>query len=128
METDGGSEVSDHSLPDLLPMILGKGASTDMEQLVPIIKVIHYAYPPVLLVYFLLATTISVCTLQTLSLKVKDQHVRRCVLLGTTVAVMMSYVCLPGITFEITGWKLIRVIAHRSFCIHLWKFYATWSR
>ncbi|KUJ08051.1 uncharacterized protein LY89DRAFT_765501 [Mollisia scopiformis] len=60
-------------------------------QLVAAIKAIHYAYPGLLLCYFVLALMVTVCTLQTQRLRVQDQHVRRDVILGLMFGVTLSY-------------------------------------
>lgn len=58
------------------------------------VKVIHYAYPPLLFIYFAGAF----CT--SLWLQQKDtyaiQHARRSAILGTTLAVLITYVCQQG--------------------------------
>lgn len=56
------------------------------------IKAVHYTYPVVSLLYFVAATTFSVCTLHTLSLKIKDQKVRRDVILWLMVVFTATYV------------------------------------
>lgn len=61
-------------------------------QLCAAIKAIHYAYPGLVLCYFVLALMVTVCTLQTQRLRVKDQHVRRDVILGLMSGVALSYV------------------------------------
>lgn len=62
-------------------------------QLWTAIEAIHYAYPGLVLCYFLLALMITVCTLQTQRLRVQGQHVRRDVILGVIFGVTLSYVC-----------------------------------
>ena len=56
------------------------------------IKAVHYAYPPLVFFYYLFAVTVSICTLQTISPKTKDQRVRRDVILGIMVVVVSAYV------------------------------------
>ncbi|KAH8662882.1 hypothetical protein BGZ60DRAFT_76345 [Tricladium varicosporioides] len=56
------------------------------------LKVIHYAYPAVVFFYFILALTITICTLQTQRLRIRDQHVRRDVMLALIFGVTGSYV------------------------------------
>ncbi|KAF4633947.1 hypothetical protein G7Y89_g4170 [Cudoniella acicularis] len=55
------------------------------------IKGIHYAYPAAVFFYFILALTITVCTLQTQALRIQDQHVRRDVMLALIFAVTGTY-------------------------------------
>ncbi|CAG8981855.1 hypothetical protein HYALB_00009530 [Hymenoscyphus albidus] len=55
------------------------------------IKSIHYAYSAVVFLYFLLALTITVCTLQTQRLRIRDEQVRRNVLLGLIFVVAGTY-------------------------------------
>ncbi|KAH0542717.1 hypothetical protein FGG08_002952 [Glutinoglossum americanum] len=57
-----------------------------------VIKAVHYAYPPLVFSYYLFAVTLSICTLQTISPKVKNQRVRRDVILGFMIVVIASYV------------------------------------
>jgi len=68
-----------------------------MFQLRTALKVIHYGYPALIFLYFVLALTITVCTLQTKRLRVKDQYVRRDVILGLIFGVTITYVrsCYP---------------------------------
>lgn len=56
------------------------------------IKAIRYAYPAFVFLYFVLALTITVCTLQTQRLRIKDEHVRRNVILGLIFGVTLGYV------------------------------------
>ncbi len=56
------------------------------------IEAIHYAYPGIVLFYFIFALMITVCTLQTQRLRVQDQHVRRDVIIGMILGVTLSYV------------------------------------
>ncbi|KAI9786630.1 MAG: hypothetical protein M1839_006181 [Geoglossum umbratile] len=56
------------------------------------IKAVHYAYPLLAFSYYLSAVAVSICTLQTISPKVKDQRVRRDVILGIMVVVVLAYV------------------------------------
>jgi hypothetical protein len=67
------------------------------------IKIIHYAFPAVCFLYFVLALTITVCTLQTQSLRVKDQKVRRDVMIGLLLVVTATYVRTPSAAFRTPG-------------------------
>lgn len=67
---------------------------TDFEQSWKIIAAIRYAYPGLVLLYFVVASTVTVCTLQTLSLKVKDQRVRRDIIIWLMLGVVCQYVSL----------------------------------
>ncbi|OWP02114.1 ABC transporter [Marssonina coronariae] len=67
-------------------------APTVPDQLGAIIRAIHYGYPASVIVYFLVALSVTVCTLQTRKLRAKDQHVRRDVMLGLIFAVALNYV------------------------------------
>jgi hypothetical protein len=58
------------------------------------IVALHYAYPALTFFYFLFALTITVCMLQTQSLRVQDAEVRRDVMLGLIFAVAGTYVRL----------------------------------
>ncbi|KAE9376692.1 hypothetical protein N431DRAFT_330918 [Stipitochalara longipes BDJ] len=62
-----------------------------MAQLWTALKAIHYAYPAVIFSYFIAALTITVCTLQTQRLRIKDQHVRRDVILGLIFGATVTY-------------------------------------
>jgi hypothetical protein len=62
------------------------------------IKIVHYAFPALCFFYFVLALTITVCTLQTTALRVKDQHVRRNVMIGLLLVVTLTYVRNPCIS------------------------------
>jgi len=57
-----------------------------------IITAIRYAYPGLVLLYFVVASTVTVCTLQTLSLKNKDQQVRRDIIIWLMLGVVCQYV------------------------------------
>jgi hypothetical protein len=61
-------------------------------QLLTAIKAIHYAFPAVVFLYFIAALTITVCTLQTNRLRIKDEHVRRDVILGLIFGATLTYV------------------------------------
>lgn len=61
-------------------------------QLWAAIQAIHYGYPALVSLYFLIALAITVCTLQTRKLRVQDQPVRRDVMLGLIFAVALTYV------------------------------------
>jgi hypothetical protein len=63
-----------------------------MLQLWTAIKVLHYSYPALVFFYFITALTITVCTLQTQRLRIKDEHVRRDVILGLIFGVTVTYV------------------------------------
>lgn len=63
-----------------------------MAQLWTALKAIRYAYPALAFFYFILALTITVCTLQTQRLRIKDEHVRRDVILGLIFGVTATYV------------------------------------
>ena len=56
------------------------------------IKAIHYTCPLLVFVYFLLTVTVSICTRQALSLKIKDQGVRRTALIWLMAGVIAIYV------------------------------------
>ncbi|KAH7403640.1 hypothetical protein BKA64DRAFT_574026, partial [Cadophora sp. MPI-SDFR-AT-0126] len=57
----------------------------------PTIRAIHYGYPALVSSYFLVALTVTVCTLQTRRLRVQDQPVRRDVMLGLIFGVALTY-------------------------------------
>lgn len=61
-------------------------------QLWTAIGVIHYAFPAVVSLYFLIALAATVCTLQTRRLRVQDQPVRRDVMLGLIFGIALTYV------------------------------------
>lgn len=52
----------------------------------------RYTYPVVVLCYFILALTITVCTLQTQARRVRDEHVRRDIILALIVTIAATYV------------------------------------
>ncbi|PBP22523.1 hypothetical protein BUE80_DR006542, partial [Diplocarpon rosae] len=54
-------------------------------------RAIHYGYPALVTVYFLVALSVAVCTLQTRNFRAKDQHARRDVMLGLILAVALNY-------------------------------------
>jgi hypothetical protein len=56
------------------------------------IKTLRYAYPAFALFYFIIAHIVTVCTLQTRKLRVRDQHVRRDVILGLISGIAATYV------------------------------------
>ncbi|KAG0649532.1 Adenosinetriphosphatase [Hyphodiscus hymeniophilus] len=57
------------------------------------IKIIHYTFPALCFFYFVLALTITVCTLQnTQSLRIRDQNVRRDVVIALLLVVTSTYV------------------------------------
>lgn len=64
-----------------------------MLQLWTTITAIRYAFPAVVFLYFIAALAITVCTLQTQRLRIKDEHVRRDVILGLIFGVTATYVC-----------------------------------
>ncbi|KAL5314080.1 hypothetical protein ACEPPN_018504 [Leptodophora sp. 'Broadleaf-Isolate-01'] len=66
-------------------------APTAPDQLWTAIEAIHYGYPALVSLYFLVALTVTVCTLQTRRLRVQDQPVRRDVMLGLILAIVLTY-------------------------------------
>ena len=68
------------------------GARLTTLQLWTAIKAIRYAYPALVFLYFITALTLTVCTLQTQRLRIKDEHVRRDVILGLIFGVTVTYV------------------------------------
>lgn len=60
-----------------------------------ILTAIRYTCPALTLLYFVVASTFSVCTLQTVSQKAKDQHVRRDIILWLMLGVLCEYVSAP---------------------------------
>lgn len=56
------------------------------------LKALHYSFPALVFFYFVFAITITVCTLQTRSLRVKDQHVRRDVIFALIIVLIGNYV------------------------------------
>ncbi|PBP16225.1 ABC transporter [Diplocarpon rosae] len=75
-------------------------APTAPHQLWTVTKTIHYGYPALVTVYFLVALSVTVCTLQTRNLRAKDQHARRDVMLGLISAVALNYVAFPGLRLK----------------------------
>jgi ABC-type multidrug transport system fused ATPase/permease subunit len=67
------------------------------------IAALHYAYPLITLLYFAGASLVSICTLQTLKLKVKDQHIRRDVILWLKLGVTCEYL-LQALLLTIRAW------------------------
>jgi hypothetical protein len=63
-----------------------------MLQLWTALKALHYAYPALVSLYFIAALAITVCTLQTQRLRIKDEHVRRDVILGLIFGATITYV------------------------------------
>ncbi|EPE24943.1 P-loop containing nucleoside triphosphate hydrolase [Glarea lozoyensis ATCC 20868] len=73
------------------------------------IATLHYAYPALTFFYFLFALTITVCMLQTQSLRVQDAQVRRDVMLGLIFAVAGTYLIesvavLVEVLFDSNEW------------------------
>ncbi|TVY23227.1 Heavy metal tolerance protein [Lachnellula hyalina] len=66
-------------------------ASSAHEEVLVAVKAIHYAYPAFVIFYFIVALTITVCTLQTQALRIRDSAVRRDVILALIFAVTGSY-------------------------------------
>ncbi|TAQ86264.1 hypothetical protein B7494_g5424 [Chlorociboria aeruginascens] len=56
------------------------------------LQILHYAVPAVIFGYFILALSITICTLQTKSLRIQDQHVRRNVVLSLILSLAATYV------------------------------------
>jgi hypothetical protein len=73
-----GPEVCSH-----YPQYLGLEAA---------IKALHYAFPALCFLYFGISLVVTVCTLQTQSLRIRDQRVRRDVILALILAVSGTYV------------------------------------
>ncbi len=76
----------------IIPDHLFKMAFLTCVQVWAAIQAIHYGYPALVSLYFLIALAITVCTLQTRKLRVQDQPVRRDVMLGLIFAIALSYV------------------------------------
>ncbi|KAL3427836.1 ABC transporter [Phlyctema vagabunda] len=55
------------------------------------IKTLHYVVPALTFFTFVITLTLTVCTLQTQSLRVRDQRVRRDIILGTLFVVVSTY-------------------------------------
>lgn len=68
--------------------------SLTSRQLLEIVKVLHYAYPSVVFLYFIIALIATVCLLQTKSLRVKDEHVRRDLIMVLIAVLTSGYVRL----------------------------------
>ena len=68
------------------------GSVSSHEQLCAAVKAIHYVAPWVILGYYVIAATVSVCTLQTITAKVKDHKAPRKLILWVMLLVMAIYV------------------------------------
>ncbi|TVY34653.1 Heavy metal tolerance protein [Lachnellula subtilissima] len=66
-------------------------ASSAHEEVLVAVRAIHYAYPAFVIFYFIVALTITVCTLQTQALRIRDSAVRRDIMLTLIFAVTGSY-------------------------------------
>ncbi|TVY17749.1 Heavy metal tolerance protein [Lachnellula arida] len=66
-------------------------ASSAHEEVLVAVKAIHYAYPAFVFFYFIIALSITVCTLQTQALRIRDAAVRRDVILALIFAVTGNY-------------------------------------
>ncbi|KAK0104792.1 hypothetical protein ONS95_005061 [Cadophora gregata] len=66
-------------------------APTAPDQLWTAVRAIHYGFPALVSLYFLVTLAATVCTLQTRQLRVQDQPVRRDVMLGLIFAVALTY-------------------------------------
>jgi hypothetical protein len=62
------------------------------------VKVLHYAFPALVFFYFGIAHAVTICTLQTQSLRVQDQKVRRGVIIALILAVAGTYVRDPEVS------------------------------
>ncbi len=67
--------------------------NSDHESLRRTIKVLYYLYAPLILNFYVLAATISVCTLQTISSRFRDQKAPRRSILWLKISVAATYVC-----------------------------------
>lgn len=65
---------------------------SDSEQLREAVKAIHYLAPWVILAYYVIAATVSVCTLQTITAKTKDHKAPRKLILWVMLVIMVIYV------------------------------------
>lgn len=65
---------------------------SNSEQLREAVKAIHYIAPWVILAYYVIAATVSVCTLQTITAKTKDDKAPRKLILWIMLVVMVIYV------------------------------------
>ncbi|TVY92310.1 Heavy metal tolerance protein [Lachnellula willkommii] len=66
-------------------------ASSAHEEVLVAVKAIHYAYPAFVFSYFIIALSVTVCTLQTQALRIRDAAVRRDVILALIFAVTGNY-------------------------------------
>lgn len=67
------------------------------------IAALHYTFPALVFFYFVVSLTITVCTLQTQSLKVKDQHVRRDIILALILSIIGTYIA-EAVTIVVKSW------------------------
>lgn len=56
------------------------------------IEAMHYAYPSLMLLYFVVASLASICLSTTPRLRVKDQNVRRDIILWLILLATLGYV------------------------------------
>ena len=56
------------------------------------VELLHYGLPVTVLLYYLVAASISVCTLQTISEKIRDQKAPRKLILWFKLGVLVTYV------------------------------------
>ncbi|KAA6415967.1 MAG: hypothetical protein FRX48_00686 [Lasallia pustulata] len=68
------------------------GSVSDHEQLYEAVKAIHYSAPWVILGYYIIAATVSVCTLQTITAKVKDHKAPRKLIFWVMVLIVATYI------------------------------------
>lgn len=68
------------------------GSVSHHEQLYEAVKAIHYSAPWVILGYYIIAATVSVCTLQTITAKVKDHKAPRKLIFWVMVLIVATYV------------------------------------
>lgn len=69
-----------------------------------LITALHYGFPAASFLYLTLSLVITVCTLQSQSLRVRDQKVRRDLILGLILAVSAAYVSFAHLVYGHTIW------------------------
>ncbi|KAI9873720.1 MAG: hypothetical protein M1830_010691, partial [Pleopsidium flavum] len=74
---------------------------SDHESIQRAIKVLYYVFPPLILLFYVVAATISVCTLQTISSTIKDQRAPRTSILWLMAGVVATYIAEA--TIQITS-------------------------
>ena len=73
-------------------LVVSMESTSNNEQLREAVKALHYVAPWAILAYYVIAAAVSVCTLQTISAKIRGRKAPRKVILWIMFVVMVTYV------------------------------------